>query len=129
MDMNNADNEMLTQNQQGTDKSNTRAEQWNKFLNSEKVQTIKQNSKQYLSYALNALAHPYRTMTLSQSTQLSNAVITTSLIAFLSAVYCFIWFCKLGLRSAFFSRIFKAIGINCVRVGSGLWFNLCCFTY
>ncbi len=109
MSVNNSENEALPPEQNLSDKNKSRSELWSQFLKNEKVQLIQQNSQQYLCYFLKTLAHPYRTMTLSESDRVFNAAISVGLVSILSALYCFIWFCKLGLSSSFGVGFFKPL--------------------
>ncbi len=100
------------------DKDNTGSGQWSKFLKDEKVQLLKQSCVQYLRYGLSTLAHPYRTMKLSQSTSLSNTAITIGLVLILSAFYCFTWFCKLGLGSPFSLGFLKPLLLTAIGLAA-----------
>ncbi len=101
MSMNNSENGAPLPDQDSPDKNKSRLEQWDRFLKSAQIQQIKQVGSEYLCYFLRTLAHPYRALKSTQSTPLLNASITMGLVALLSALYCFTWFCKLGLISPF----------------------------
>ncbi len=118
MRMNDSENKEPLPAQDLPDKDNTVSGQWNKFLKEEKVRLLKQSCVQYLRYSLSTLAHPYRTMKLSQSTSLPNTAITIGLVLILSAFYCFTWFCKLGLESPFSLGFLKPLLLTAIGLAA-----------
>ncbi|WP_145333580.1 zinc ribbon domain-containing protein [Paenibacillus xylanexedens] len=83
--------------------------QWNNFVQNEKVQQAKEVSKQYLTYFLSVLARPYQSMKTVGEQHALNGWLTMALFAVLTSTYVLITFGRLGAEGIFISGFLRPL--------------------
>lgn len=83
--------------------------QWNNFVQNEKVQQAKEVSKQYLSYFLSVLARPYQSMKTVGEQHALHGWVTMALFAVLTSTYVLITFGRLGAEGIFISGFLRPL--------------------
>lgn len=83
--------------------------QWNNFVQNEKVQQAKEVSKQYLSYFLSVLARPYQSMKTVGEQHALHGWVTMALFAVLTSTYILITFARLGADGLFISGFLRPL--------------------
>ncbi|MEK3825791.1 hypothetical protein SAMN05720606_11921 [Paenibacillus polysaccharolyticus] len=83
--------------------------QWNNFVQNEKVQQAKEVSKQYLTYFLSVLARPYQSMKTVGEQHALNGWLTMALFAVLTSTYVLITFGRLGAEGIFVSGFLRPL--------------------